>query len=111
MINPPLEVPLPKPKPPNTQMYLLPPPPPLSSVPSPIPPTQKRKLPSTDAGSVPKKSTSGLGDLLEARGVRESALAIADSCETVRAQEQGRVEGGRTIERPGKTHGKGMVRR
>ena len=54
---------------------------PLSSVPSPVLPTEKRKLPSTDAGPVPKKSTPGLGDLLEARGVRESALAIADSCE------------------------------
>ena len=56
------------------------PPPPLSSVPSPIPPSQKRKLPSTDAGPVPKKSTPGIGNLLEARGVCESALA--DSCES-----------------------------
>ena len=60
-------------------MYILPPPP-LSSVPSPIPPSQKRKLPSTDAGPVPKKSTPGFGNLLEARGVCESALA--DSCES-----------------------------
>ena len=56
---------------------------PYSSVPSPVLPTQKRKLPSTDAGPVPKKSTPGLGDLLEARGVRESALAVADSCESL----------------------------
>ena len=55
----------------------------LSSVPSPVLPTQKRKLPSTDAGPVTKKSTPGLGDLLEARGVRESPLAIADSCESL----------------------------
>ena len=40
----------------------------MSSVPSPIPPTLKRKLPSTDDGPVPKKSTPGLDDLLEARG-------------------------------------------
>ena len=56
---------------------------PLSSVSSPIPPTQKRKLPSTDAGPVPKMSTPFLGDLLEARGVRESALAVANSCESL----------------------------
>ena len=34
---------------------------PLSLVPLPVLPTQKRKLPSTDAGPVPKKSTPGLG--------------------------------------------------
>ena len=58
---------------------------PLTSVPSPIPPTQKRKLPSTDAGPFPKMSSPGLGhicylgDLLRARGVGGSVLAIADS--------------------------------
>ena len=56
---------------------------PLSSIPSPIPPTQKRKLSSTDTGPVPKKSTPGLGDPLEARGVRERTLAVADSCESL----------------------------
>ena len=56
---------------------------PLSSVSSPIAPTQKRKFPSPDAGPVPKMSSPGLGDVLEARCVCESALAVADSCESL----------------------------
>ena len=50
----------------------------LTSAPSPIPTTHKRKLALSQ-----KKSSPGLCDLLEARGVGESATAIADSCESL----------------------------